>query len=167
MELKIIKPTEAYSMLLENVASVLDCRDQGVQSGILADDMDDLEAINWLNSLTLWSNGYDRRYSPGIYYGFLVEFCKPEYAVGLQHFYPQLAAREGAELHDEVWDSAVEILIDIYDYAARTKELEGKQHWGIAFNENYLQQWNDAFSNKGRQVAHQPSFLKKLLGLRS
>lgn len=51
MDLKIMKPTEAYTMLMENVASVLDCREQGIQSGVLLEDMEDLEAINWLNSL--------------------------------------------------------------------------------------------------------------------
>lgn len=117
MDLKIMKPTEAYTMLMENVASVLDCREQGIQSGILLEDMEDLEAINWLNSLTLWNGGYDRIYSPGIYNGFLVEYCKPEYAIGLQHFYPQLAAREGIELPNEIWDSSISILIDFYDYA--------------------------------------------------
>lgn len=117
MDLKIMKPTEAYTMLMENVASVLDCREQGIQSGVLLEDMEDLEAINWLNSLTLWHGGYDRVYSPGIFNGFLVEYCKPEYAIGLQHFYPQLAAREGIELTNEIWDSSIDILIDIYDYA--------------------------------------------------
>lgn len=165
MDMKIMKPTEAYTMLLENVSSVLDCRDQGIQSGVLVEDMDDLEAINWLNSLTLWSGGFDKTHSPGIYYGFLVEYCKPEYAVGLQHFYPQLAAREGVEIHDDLWDSPVDILIDIHDYAARTRELNGKQHWGIAFKDQYLQQWDDAFLNTKRRGATQPNFLKRLLGV--
>jgi hypothetical protein len=165
MDLKIMKPTEAYTMLMENVASVLDCREQGIQSGILLEDMEDLEAINWLNSLTLWNGGYDRIYSPGIYNGFLVEYCKPEYAIGLQHFYPQLAAREGIELPNEIWYSSISILIDIYDYALRTRELDGKQHWGEVFRDDYLQQWDSAFLNKRRPVLAKPNFLKKLLGL--
>ena len=45
MDLKIMKPTEAYTMLMENVASVLDCREQGIQSGILLADMEDLGKV--------------------------------------------------------------------------------------------------------------------------
>ncbi|EGJ6544525.1 hypothetical protein ABC233_004834 [Klebsiella pneumoniae] len=165
MDLKIMKPTEAYTMLMENVASVLDCREQGIQSGVLLEDMEDLEAINWLNSLTLWHGGYDRVYSPGIFNGFLVEYCKPEYAIGLQHFYPQLAAREGIELTNEIWDSSIDILIDIYDYALRTRELDGKQHWGVVFRDDYFQQWDNAFLNKRRPGLIIPNFLKKWLRL--
>jgi len=164
MDLKIMKPTEAYTMLMENVASVLDCREQGIQSGVLLEDMEDLEAINWLNSLTLWHGGYDRVYSPGIFNGFL-EYCKPEYAIGLQHFYPQLAAREGIELTNEIWDSSIDILIDIYDYALRTRELDGKQHWGVVFRDDYLQQWDNACLNKRRPGLIIPNFLKKWLRL--
>ncbi|HBW1417854.1 TPA: hypothetical protein MEH53_003466 [Klebsiella pneumoniae] len=165
MDLKIMKPTEAYTMLMENVASVLDCREQGIQSGVLLEDMEDLEAINRLNSLTLWHGGYDRVYSPGIFNGFLVEYCKPEYAIGLQHFYPQLAAREGIELTNEIWDSSIDILIDIYDYALRTRELDGKQHWGVVFRDDYLQQWDNACLNKRRPGLIIPNFLKKWLRL--
>ena len=165
MDLKIMKPTEAYTMLMENVASVLDCREQGIQSGVLLEDMEDLEAINWLNSLTLWHGGYDRVYSPGIFNGFLVEYCKPEYAIGLQHFYPQLAAREGIEFTNEIWNSSIDILIDIYDYALRTRELDGKQHWGVVFRYDYLQQWDNAFLNKRRAGLIIPNFLKKWLRL--
>lgn len=165
MDLKIIKPTEAYHMLIENVASVLDCREQGIQSGIIPEDMEELEAINWLNSLTLWHGGYDRIYSPGIYNCFLVEYCKPEYAIGLQHFYPQLAAREGIELPHDIWDTSIFILIDIYDYALKTRELDGKQHWGKVFKDEYLQQWDNAFLNKRRPVISISNFLKKFLGL--
>ena len=165
MDLKIIKPTEAYHMLIENVASVLDCREQGIQSGIIPEDMEELEAINWLNSLTLWHGGYDRIYSPGIYNCFLVEYCKPEYAIGLQHFYPQLAAREGIELPHDIWDTSIFILIDIYDYALKTRELDGKQHWGKVFKDEYLQQWDNAFLNKRRPVISISNFFKKFLGL--
>ncbi|MEG2265835.1 MAG: hypothetical protein RSC68_16045, partial [Acinetobacter sp.] len=84
---------------------------------------------------------------------------------GLQHFYPQLAAREGIELPNEIWDSSISILIDIYDYALRTRELDGKQHWGEVFRDDYLQQWDNAFLNKRRPVLAKPNFLKKLLGL--
>ena len=150
---------------MENVASVLDCREQGIQSGVLLEDMEDLEAINWLNSLTLWHGGYDRVFSPGIFNGFLFEYCKPEYAIGLQHFYPQLAAREGIEFTNEIWNSSIDILIDIYDYALRTRELDGKQHWGVVFRDDYLQQWDNAFLNKRRPGLIIPNFLKKWLRL--
>jgi hypothetical protein len=58
--------------------------------------------------------------------------------------------REGIELTNEIWDSSIDILIDIYDYALRTRELDGKQHWGVVFRDDYLQQWDNAFLNKRR-----------------
>lgn len=163
---RIIKPTEAYSMLLENVSSVLDCKEQGIASGVLASDMDDLEAINWLNSLALWNSDFDRMYSPGIYNGFLAEYCKPEFSEGLKHFYPQLAAREGVYLPNEIWDTNTFIMIDVYNYAEKTKQLGGKEHWGFAFNARYLEHWQSAFSGK-RSSVKKPSFFKRWIGSQS
>lgn len=130
MDKKIIRPTDAYELLLQNVSSVLDCRDQGISSGILASDMDDIEAINWLNSLTLWNFGYDHKFSPSIFYSFLHEYCSAEYAEGLAFFYPQLAARDGVILDDDIWNLNTGILIDVYAYAQKTKECGGGKTLG-------------------------------------
>lgn len=163
MDKKIIRPTDAYELLLQNVSSVLDCRDQGISSGILASDMDDIEAINWLNSLTLWNFGYDHKFSPSIFYSFLHEYCSAEYAEGLAFFYPQLAARDGVILDDDIWNLNTGILIDVYAYAQKTKECGGKKHWGVTFKYPYIQQWIDAFEGE-RPVRTIPSFISRLLG---
>ncbi|SGZ09694.1 Putative uncharacterized protein [Moritella viscosa] len=164
MESKILTATGAYTLFLENVASVLDCRDKGIESGVLAPDMDDLEAINWLNSLTLWNNGYDRDYSPSIFYAFLYEYCQIEYSEGLLHFYPQLAARDSIILRDGVWNFNMEIWINIYDYAQRSEELGAKKHWGIAFKSNYQQEWLNAFEDKENKKPKKKGFFNSWFG---
>jgi len=165
MEKVILQPTPAYTMLLENAASVYDCREEGIAAGILAEDMKDLEAINWLNALILFHK-FDHIYSPGTYLNFLKAYCRPEYAEGLKWFYPQIAAREGVTLADNVWESTTEIIVDIFDYAKATKEKDGKKHWGAVFNDIHIEQWNAAFDGKPSpdSVAVKTSLISRILG---
>lgn len=166
MKDKIMQPTEAYTLLIEAVASVLDCRDKGIESGVLAQDMDDLEAINWLNALTLFNSDYDNEFSPSIFYTFLYEYCSSAYAEGFVFFYSQLALKNGIPISENAWSTNIGVIINIHEYALRSKELGYKKHWGIAFKLPYSQEWLDAFEGR-RMTKTSPkitSFISKWFG---
>lgn len=163
----IIQPTKAYELLLTNSASVLDERQMGIDAGMIMPDMEDWEAINLVNAITLFFT-YDHEFSPHAYLAFLEKYCEPRYADGLMHFYPQIAVQNGVVLDDNIWTpkTQTEFVLDIHAYALKTKGFGGKRHWGLPFKEPYLTHWNDAFDGKAPDPVEQKqhSFFRKLFG---
>jgi hypothetical protein len=145
----IIKPSEAFTMYIQSVCDVLDCREKGMELGIIKEGRSDLESICLVNALSLLGGRYDHDFSPVLFNSLLYKYCVPDMSECFQDFYTQLLLQNRGEIIEEQqWSTAIEFDFDIYGYAEQAKKLNQKKHWGMFFREPFLELWNKAFEQK-------------------
>lgn len=166
MQDKILTATAAYQLFLTCISSCTDSKEEGLKSGILHDHIPDSQSIPALIAMSLWNYGYESHFSPSIMYAFLEYYAINEMSEDFLYSYQQYSLKVyGVEVYDDISNKHIIALIDITDFAKKSKELGAKKHWGKFFKEPYKNLWNDVFNEKNniKSTSWINKFMSKLL----
>lgn len=166
MQNKILTATAAYQLFLTCISSCIDSKEEGLKSGILQEHIPDSQSIPALIAISLWNYGYESHLSPSIMYSFLEYYAINEMSEDFLYSYQQYSLKVyGIEVYDDISNEQITALIDITDFAKKSKELGAKKHWGKFFKEPYKTLWNDVFNEKVNMnsTGWVSNFMSKLL----
>lgn len=131
MQDKILTATSAYQLFLTCISSCIDSREEGLKSGMLQEHIPDFQSIPSLIAMSLWNYGYEYHLSPSIMYSFLDYYAINEMSEYFLFYYQQFSLKAyGVEVCEDISIEKFVSLIDITNFAKKSKELGAKKHWG-------------------------------------
>jgi hypothetical protein len=89
---KILKTSQAFTMLTQCAADVFDCREEGEKGGFVHPDFSDDEAISSLCALYMLNQNYDKKYSPVLMSRIMEIYCRPRIFQDFRYFHSALDA---------------------------------------------------------------------------
>lgn len=143
----ILTATSAFQLLIQAAADVIDHRQQGESVGIIQPWMSTEQGVASVLVLMI-RRGYDSKFSPKLMAVLLRKYCHDSLYDAYIDYFCQLSGQSGNPLLEKDLrdDSALDVLIDIKDFARRGKSLGWSPSWGL-FKEPYASQWKRGFSS--------------------
>ncbi len=138
MDQQVLTATAAFQCLIQCSADVIERREDGERLGLIAEWMDEDEAVAVVLARLIFQK-YDRRHSPAIMASIVELYCRGDVFDSFLNFYRQLAPVAVVDI------SSIQGVIDIGQLAERGRHLGWRQKWGLFFKSPYLEQWHAAF----------------------